>query len=122
MAVLEILIVIGGVVGFTCILTGLTFVVARRAAARMSALDARLRPIEAETGKCAVCDGAGSRIEVITGPHSVEDAIVTCFRCGGTGLPLPPGETSRLILPSPGGFQLRQIVDDLERKGIIRSE
>jgi len=82
---------------------------ARNIAAKMKKLDAELRPVEAETGRCGACDGAGTRIEVFAS-RGASQGIVTCFRCGGTGKPPPPDRIPDLM-PSPLGLQVRQLRD-----------
>jgi hypothetical protein len=78
-------------------LAAVSFLGSRRFANRMALLDARLRPLEAVSGRCEACQGAGTRLEPQPVPAS--GAVMgraTCFRCGGTGLPPPVGD--------PGSF------------------
>jgi hypothetical protein len=54
-------------------------------------LDPEFRVEESRTGRCAACQGAGTRLEVRAGPTASTLARVTCFRCGGSGEPPPDG-------------------------------
>lgn len=73
---------------------------ARKASARMAELDASFRPIEAQTGVCEACEGAGTRLEAVDSLVPVE--MRTCYRCGGDGVPPPPGRFG----PAEGSWPL----------------
>ncbi len=110
---MEFLVVFGGLTLMTVVIVGGTFLVTRLLARPMEALDTRLRAEEARTGRCGVCDGAGTRTEHAPSDFGSPAGTVTCFRCGGSGEPLPPGEIARLPGASPEGYQLHQIGDNL---------
>lgn len=54
------------------------------------AMDPNWRLEEEATGRCAACQGAGTRLEVRALPTLSTLARVSCFRCGGNGKPPPP--------------------------------
>lgn len=88
--------VIGIVVLVGLLIAGATFVGAQWAARHDQRLDRDLRPLEAASGRCALCDGTGVRFgDGRRGPH-------TCWRCDGSGLAFPVGVGSRRHL-RPGG-------------------
>ena len=68
-------------------LGGVTFLLTRRAAADARAVDRRLRPQEATTGRCGACDGRGWRKETVTLRGGVERRTKTRWRCDGSGQP-----------------------------------
>lgn len=94
-------------VGFTLLLVGATWWWARSIAEKMRRQDAALRPMEAQTGRCGACDGAGTRIEV-SGGRSPSQHMVDCYRCGGTGEP-PDDDRIPDLTPSPLAFDLRRL-------------
>lgn len=83
-AVLGIVVIVG------LVLTLATFTTARWAARHDQRLDASLRPLEAVSGRCALCDGQGWRFD-----GRIRGAPGTCWRCDGSGLPPPAGVASR---------------------------
>jgi hypothetical protein len=103
------LVVFGIAVAVTLTLVGGTWLWSRAIAKKMRRQDANLRPIEAETGRCGACDGAGTRIDVFVG-RSASERMVTCFRCGGTGEPPDEGRVPALM-PSPLALHVRQLRD-----------
>jgi hypothetical protein len=98
----------------SALMVGITFRLARKASAQMTNLDAELRPQEQRTGRCAACDGAGTRVEAFPGRSGPTVQMVDCFRCGGNGLPLPPGEIARLPGASPLRRSIRQLTEAVE--------
>ena len=107
--VTAVLVVFAVAVALTFALVGATWWWARTISSKMRQQDHELRPVEEETGRCGACDGAGTRIEVFVG-RSASEAMVTCFRCGGTGEPPEEGRIPDLM-PSPLGLNLRQLRD-----------
>lgn len=110
---MEFLIVFGIITLMTVALVGGTWFVTRLMSQPMEALDARLRPQEARTGRCGVCDGTGTRVEHAPSDIGSPVGTVVCFRCGGTGEPLPDGEIARLPGASTEGYHLRRVGDYL---------
>jgi hypothetical protein len=106
--VIAVLVVITVVALAALLIVGGTWWWARRITERMRRQDTELRPIEAETGRCAACDGAGTRIEGLPGVPQATQGQVQCYRCGGTGLPPPPGRVPDLA-PTALGLTLRQL-------------
>jgi hypothetical protein len=90
----DVLIVVGGLVLISVGVAGLTFLMMRKAAAKAADIDRRLRPVEAKTGRCGACDGAGTRIEVVRSRLGASQVQRTCWRCGGSGLPPEIDQTS----------------------------
>jgi hypothetical protein len=89
-------------------LAGCTWLWARTVAARMKHQGEEFRQTEAKTGRCAACDGVGTRIEGLPGLPQATLGQVECYRCGGTGLPPPPDRVPALW-PTPLGLKLRQL-------------
>ncbi len=108
---MEFVIVFVLITAMTVAIVGGTYLLTRLMAEPMEALDARLRPQESRTGRCGVCDGTGTRIEHAPSDVGSPVATVACFRCGGSGEPLPPGEIARLPGASAEGYQLRRLID-----------
>ncbi|MDQ1357656.1 MAG: hypothetical protein QOG44_2029 [Acidimicrobiaceae bacterium] len=65
------------------------FVAREKRESEILAMDPNWRLEEEATGRCAACQGAGTRLEVRALPTLSTLARVTCFRCGGTGEPPP---------------------------------
>jgi len=66
------------------------FVAREKRESELWAMDPNWRLEEEATGRCAACQGAGTRLEVSALATLSTLARVTCFRCGGTGEPPPP--------------------------------
>ena len=111
---LEVFTVLAAASAVSVLVAGVTFCLARSASAQMTKLDAELRPQEQRTGRCAACDGAGTRIETFPGRSGPNVQMVDCFRCGGDGLPLPSGQTGRLPAASPLRHTIGQLKQALE--------
>ncbi len=80
------------------------------------AMDPRFRLEEAVSGTCAACGGAGRRMEVRAGPTMSTPVLALCFRCGGTGMPPPPGVVRQRPKEAPVVGLLRRERDWLEYK------
>ena len=119
---LEVLIALAIASAVSALLAGLTFWVARRASDQMTKADEELRPRERQTGQCAACEGAGTRIETFPGRSGPNVQMVTCFRCGGDGLPLPAGETGRLPSSPPLRHTISQLREALELRSAARGQ
>jgi len=87
---LETLIIVGVSISFAAVAVGF-LMWRRRVDAQYAAQDLAFRCVEANTGKCAACDGAGRRLQIHAGPTASSLASVVCFRCGGRGEPPPSG-------------------------------
>jgi hypothetical protein len=68
---------------------GLVLVAREKRGSEFVAMDPNWRLEEEATGRCAACQGAGTRLEVRALPTLSTLARVVCFRCGGTGDPPP---------------------------------
>jgi hypothetical protein len=84
------------VAGSMAIVAWIAFVLVahERRESEIVAMDPIWRLEEEATGRCAACQGAGTRLEIRALPTLSTLARVTCFRCGGNGEP-PPSDIVR---------------------------
>lgn len=75
------------------LVAGVTFLVQRGAAAKMTTLDAELLAVEASSGRCEACAGDGFRVE----PSRRGPVARTCWRCDGSGLPPTQEDRARFM-------------------------